>query len=202
MSEDQSFDGQILSAAKSIASAVQLLVKAASEAQRELVAQGRLDPHPQLATADYQFSEGLVSAARTVAAAVHQLCEAANGLVQGLGTEEKLISAAKHVASSTAHLLVACKVKSDINSTAKQRLQSAGHAVKVATEHLVNAARQAVPQDGRTLVISQRMVSGIAQVMDAQEAVLRKEKELYEARSRLAAINKSRYERSQSPDDL
>lgn len=37
-----SFDEQVLSAAMAIASAVQLLVKAASAAQRELVAQGRL----------------------------------------------------------------------------------------------------------------------------------------------------------------
>lgn len=181
---------------------MQLLVKAASEAQRELVLQGRLDPRPQLATADYQFAEGLISAARTVAAAVHQLCEAANALVQGHGSEAKLIAAAKHVASSTAHLLVACKVKSDINSTAKQRLQSAGHAVKVATEHLVAAATQAVPQDERTLTISQRMVSGIAQAMDAREEVIRKERELHEARSKLAFINKSRYEKSQSPENL
>jgi len=36
-----------------------------------------------------------------------------------------------------------------------QRLQSAGHAVKVATEHLVNAARQAITEnDCRGLVIS------------------------------------------------
>lgn len=35
------FDEQILAAAKSIAIAVQTLVKAASAAQRELVAQGR-----------------------------------------------------------------------------------------------------------------------------------------------------------------
>lgn len=35
--------------------------------------------------------------------------------------------------------------------------------------------------------------------MDAQEEVLRKEKELTEARTRLAAINKSRYEKSPEP---
>ena len=40
------------------------------------------------------------------------------------------------------------------------------------------------------------MVSGIAQVMEVQEEVLRKERELTEARNRLAAINKSRYEKS------
>jgi talin len=72
-----------------------MLVKAASSAQKELVEQGRIDPNLTPATEDYQWSEGLVSAARLVAAAVHQLCEAANGLVQGHATEEKLISAAK-----------------------------------------------------------------------------------------------------------
>lgn len=58
-----------------------------------------------------------------VAAATHSLCEAANALVQGHATEERLISAAKQVAGSTAQLLVACKVKADINSKAMQRLQ-------------------------------------------------------------------------------
>lgn len=62
-----------------------------------------------------------------VAAACHALCEAANGLVQGHGTEERLISSAKQVASSTAALLVACKVKSDLTSQAMKRLQHAGN---------------------------------------------------------------------------
>ena len=61
--------------------------------------------------------------AQMVAAAVQNLCEAANALVQGHGTEEKLISAARQVASSTAQLLVACKVKADADSVAMRRLQ-------------------------------------------------------------------------------
>ncbi|VDK80443.1 unnamed protein product [Cylicostephanus goldi] len=75
--------------------------------------------------------QGLISAARFVVAAVHQLCEAANALVQGQASEEKLISAAKQVAASTAQLLVACNVKADMDSQARRRLQAAGHAVKV-----------------------------------------------------------------------
>lgn len=192
--EELNFDEQILAAASSIATAVQALVKAASNAQRELVAQGRMDPRPAVASEDYQWSEGLISAARMVAAAVHSLCEAANALVQGHASEERLISAAKQVAASTAQLLVACKVKADINSKAMQRLQVAGHAVKTATEHLVRAAQQSIDaEDERTLIISQRMVTGIAQVMDAQEDVLRKERELEEARVKLSAIRKAKY---------
>ncbi|XP_003368675.1 putative I/LWEQ domain protein, partial [Trichinella spiralis] len=181
--ESLNFDEQILEAAKSIATAVTALVKAASAAQRELVAQGRVDPRPTLQTDDYQWSEGLISAARMVAAATHSLCESANALVQGHATEEKLISAAKQVAASTAHLLVACKVKADMNSKVMRRLQAAGNAVKTATEHLVRAARQAIEiEDERTLIISQRM-----------EEVLRKERELEEARVKLAAIRKAKY---------
>lgn len=36
--------------------------------------------------------------------------------------------------------------------------------------------------------------------MDAQEQVLRKERELTEARGKLAALNKARYERGISPN--
>jgi len=61
--------------------------------------------------------------ARLVAAATHNLCDAANAMVQGQASEEKLISSAKQVASSTAQLLVACKVKADPNSAAMRRLQ-------------------------------------------------------------------------------
>ncbi|KAL6731024.1 hypothetical protein Aduo_001938 [Ancylostoma duodenale] len=199
--ENLAFDEQILSAAKSITAAVQTLVKAASSAQRELIAQGRLDSHPQQHSEDYQWSEGLISAARFVVAAVHQLCEAANALVQGQASEEKLISAAKQVAASTAQLLVACNVKADMDSQARRRLQAAGHAVKTATERLVSSARQNVVEDERNIVISDRLVSGIAQVMDAQEQVLRKEKELVHARERLANLNKARYERGVSPEE-
>lgn len=195
---DLGFDEQILSAAGRIAEAVQLLVRAAGAAQRELVAQGRVEEGGlRRGEAEAQWSEGLVSAARMVAAAVQSLCEAANALVQGQASEERLISAAKQVAASTAQLLVACKVKADVHSKAMQRLQAAGQAVKTATEHLVAAARQSIEaEEERSLLISQRMVGGIAQVMDAQEAVLRKERELDEARVKLAAIRKAKYEAS------
>jgi len=58
-----------------------------------------------------------------VAAATHNLCDAANAMVQGHASEEKLISSAKQVAASTAQLLVACKVKADVDSVAMKRLQ-------------------------------------------------------------------------------
>ncbi|XP_023231887.1 talin-2-like isoform X2 [Centruroides sculpturatus] len=192
--ESMNFDEMILEAAKSIAAATSALVKAASAAQRELVAAGKVGAHPLYTSDDGQWSEGLVSAARLVAAATHSLVEAANSLVQGHASEEKLISSAKQVASSTAQLLVACKVKADPDSQSTKRLQAAGNAVKRATDNLVKAAQQAIEHDEeRSLIINKRMVGGIAQEIVAREEILKKERELEEARERLAAIRRAKY---------
>uniref|UniRef100_A0A8C1BI54 Talin 2 n=1 Tax=Cyprinus carpio carpio TaxID=630221 RepID=A0A8C1BI54_CYPCA len=121
--ESLDFEEQILEAAKSIAAATSALVKSASAAQRELVAQGKVGSIPANAVDDGQWSQGLISAARMVAAATSNLCEAANASVQGHASEEKLISSAKQVAASTAQLLVACKVKANQDSEAMRRLQ-------------------------------------------------------------------------------
>ncbi|XP_076679087.1 talin_middle and talin-RS domain-containing protein rhea isoform X2 [Andrena cerasifolii] len=193
-SEDMNFDEMILEAAKSIAAATSALIKAASAAQRELIATGKVSRTPISSSDDGQWSEGLISAARMVAAATHSLVESANALVQGVSSEEKLISSAKQVASSTAQLLVACKVKADPDSESMKRLQAAGNAVKRATDNLVRAAQQAIQQEeDRSLVLNRRMVGGIAQEINARSEVLRIERELEEARGRLTAIRQAKY---------
>nr|XP_027203263.1 talin-2-like [Dermatophagoides pteronyssinus] len=195
--EDLNFDEIILEAAKSIAQATAMLIRAASNAQKELVATGKVDAHGggvHQFSDDDQWSEGLISASRHVAAATHSLVEAANALVLGQASEEKLISAAKQVASSTAQLLVACKVKADPESQAMKRLQTAGNAVKKATDNLVRAAQQAIEQEEeQNLIISKRRVQGITQEIVAREEILKKERELVEAREKLAAINRAKY---------
>ncbi|XP_064472172.1 talin-2-like isoform X2 [Ornithodoros turicata] len=192
--ENLNFDEMILEAAKSITAATSALVRAASAAQRELVAEGKLGARPLYRSDDGQWSEGLISAARLVAAATHSLVEAANWLVQGQASEEKLISSAKQVASSTAQLLVACKVKADPDSKSMQRLQAAGNAVKQATDHLVRSAQQSIEHEEEfRLVINRRMVGGIAQEIIAREEILRKERELEEARVKLAQLRRAKY---------
>ncbi|KAI2648249.1 Talin-2 [Labeo rohita] len=172
--ESLDFEEQILEAAKSIAAATSALVKSASAAQRELVAQGK---------------------ARMVAAATSNLCEAANASVQGHASEEKLISSAKQVAASTAQLLVACKVKADQDSEAMKRLQAAGNAVKRASDNLVKAAQKAAfdKAEDDSIVVKTKFVGGIAQIIAAQEEMLRKERELEEARKKLAHIRQQQY---------
>ncbi|XP_067297971.1 talin-2a isoform X1 [Pseudorasbora parva] len=193
--ESLNFEEQILEAAKSIAAATSALVKSASAAQRELVAQGKVGAIPANAVDDGQWSQGLISAARMVAAATSNLCEAANASVQGHASEEKLISSAKQVAASTAQLLVACKVKADQDSEAMRRLQAAGNAVKRASDSLVRAAQKAAfnKNDDDNVVVKTRFVGGIAQIIAAQEEMLRKERELEEARKKLAQIRQQQY---------
>eukprot|EP00795_Rhopilema_esculentum_P003812 gene3812-15100_t len=193
--ESLNFEEQILEAARAITGAASALVKAAASAQRELVASGRVcspssDPHD-----DGQWSQGLVSAARMVAAATGSLCEAANAAVQGNASEEKLIASAKAVANSTAQLLLACRVKADPTSLTQKRLQAAGNQIKRAADNLVKAAQgAAVFTDVEVEVtLSTRLTGGIRQEIEAQEEILRKEKELEDARKRLAHIRKARY---------
>uniref|UniRef100_A0A8B9CGC6 Talin 1 n=1 Tax=Anser brachyrhynchus TaxID=132585 RepID=A0A8B9CGC6_9AVES len=159
--ESLDFEEQILEAAKSIAAATSALVKAASAAQRELVAQGKSVPKHCV---HGLWGPGLTPWrwARMVAAATNNLCEAANAAVQGHASEEKLISSAKQVAASTAQLLVACKVKADHDSEAMKRLQ-----------------------------VSPRLPLSPSCLL--QEEMLRKERELEEARKKLAMIRQQQY---------
>eukprot|EP00794_Sanderia_malayensis_P019501 gene19501-21428_t len=200
--ESLNFEEQILEAAKAITGAASALVKAAASAQRELVASGRVCSPSSDPSDDGQWSQGLVSAARMVAAATGSLCEAANAAVQGNASEEKLIASAKAVANSTAQLLLACRVKADPTSVTQKRLQAAGNQIKKAADNLVKAAQgAAVFTDVEVEVtLSTRLTGGIRQEIEAQEEILRKERELEDARKRLAHIRKARYR--DEPEDL
>ncbi|KJE89680.1 hypothetical protein CAOG_009384 [Capsaspora owczarzaki ATCC 30864] len=196
--EDLNFEEQILEAAKAIATATSALVKAAGAAQKELVSTGKIDFTK--GTAKYHenamWSEGLVSAAKGVAAATGSLCDAANTAVQGEASQERLVSSAKQVASSTAQLVVACRVKADANSKTQSRLNQAASMVKSATDELVKSASEAAVfnQPDANITVDQRFVGSIAQVIAAQELILKQERELEKARKQLADIRKGQYQ--------
>jgi talin len=195
------FDEQILEFARSITNAAKALISSATDAQKELVAQGKLKPVVNYNEEDGQWSQGLISAAKMVAAACHALCEAANGLVQGHGTEERLISSAKQVASSTAALLVACQVKSDKSSQSMKRLQNSGNALKRACDALVRSAQQAVDanhEEEKFLELNTKFVGSMAQEIMLREEILKKERELKAAQAAYNAVKKARYQREEN----
>ena len=65
----------------------------------------------------------LFSQAKQIATATKNLCEAANMMVQGEAQEDRLIAAAKAVATSTTQLLTVCQRKGGACSQTNQRLQ-------------------------------------------------------------------------------
>lgn len=202
MYKEMPFQEQILEASRAIVAASQALVVAAGAAQREHMALGLAAPREADAyLEDSDWSSGLVSAAKVVVAATNSLCEAANATVQGVGTTEKLVASAKAVANSTAQLLVACKVRGDAQSPTTQRLVAAGNAVKRAADLLVKSAQEnakaAQPQsDEINVELSDRLVRGIAQEIEASEAVMRQERELENAKRALQKIRATKYRKA------
>merc|ERR1719233_1377318 len=185
--EDMTFDDLIIESAKSIANATSSLIKAASEAQKELVAQGKVQKKIVKGSEDGQWSEGLVSAAKMVASATHSLVEAANSLVQGEGEEEHLIAAAKQVSKSTAQLFLAFKVKADINSAAMEGLKIASNAIKKATDELVKSAKDSIQEEPAAPEVK---VDVFKERIEAEARVLK----LEEAQNYVQRLNKKQYE--------
>jgi len=178
--ENMTFNELIIDSAQSIAKATSSLIKAATEAQRELVAQGKVAAETEVGSEAGQWSEGLVSAAKLVASATRSLCEAANNLVTGEGGEEHLIAAAKAVSKSTAQLVLACKVKADgwETSSVMMGLNTASIAVRKATDALVKAARGSIDRESNSKV----RVDAYKEMIDADARVIRLQKEVSQAK--------------------
>ena len=76
-------------------------------------------------------------------------------------------------------------------------MQIAGNAVKKASDNLVKAAQQSQEQqdaaEAADVEVSSNMVGNIAIEIEAQEAILKKEKELQDARRKLEKIRQVKY---------
>eukprot|EP01119_Soliformovum_irregulare_P007050 TRINITY_DN19455_c0_g1_i1.p1 TRINITY_DN19455_c0_g1~~TRINITY_DN19455_c0_g1_i1.p1 ORF type:complete len:981 (-),score=386.73 TRINITY_DN19455_c0_g1_i1:40-2982(-) len=187
----------ILDAAMAITKAIQMLMNAAATAQRERVEKGLANPTHKLYKRDPTWAQGLVSAAKAVAHATTQLIDTANKAVTGVVEGEAVIAASKGVAASTAQLVAACRAKADdINSPSQLKLNAAAKAVTQATTQLVAAAKTTFQEEEETL-------SGVGAVggfqhkvkeMEIQTDILKLEKELENARNRLANLRKGQYQ--------
>jgi len=187
----------ILDAAMAITKATSMLISAAATAQRERVEKGLANPAHNLYRRDPTWAQGLVSAAKAVAAATTQLIDTANKAVTGVIEGEAVIAASKGVAASTAQLVAACRAKADdINSPSQLKLNSAAKAVTQATTQLVAAAKTTF-QDEPEQNISVGAVGGFqhkVKEMEIQTDILKLEKELENARNRLANLRKGQYQ--------
>ncbi|TPX31993.1 hypothetical protein SmJEL517_g04801 [Synchytrium microbalum] len=197
--EELGFDEQIFEATQAIASACAALIKSATGAQREIVAQqGNAKKSDKVYYSDGTWSDGLVSAAKAVAAATGDLCAAADAAVKGNVDRERVIVAARNVSASTTQLLSAAATSVDPNSQSQIRLQAAGKAVTSAADQLCKAADQSMMFDDAEQITSDLMKGGATNSrvveMEAQVSILKMEKELENARKKLAAVRKGKYD--------
>eukprot|EP01086_Lenisia_limosa_P009137 TRINITY_DN32361_c0_g1_i1.p1 TRINITY_DN32361_c0_g1~~TRINITY_DN32361_c0_g1_i1.p1 ORF type:complete len:249 (-),score=85.61 TRINITY_DN32361_c0_g1_i1:35-781(-) len=196
---DNTYEGIIVDACLGVAGATGSLLRIATQAQHELVSQGKEGKTTNLYHADSTWSDGLISAAKSVAASTSQLAENANLLCKHECEEVALIAAGKAVSASTAKLVAASRAKADPGSETQMRLGGAAKAVTRATDDLVEAARQAAVMDagGEEQQGGKPMSAVKAKMleMEAQMKVLRLEKELEESRRAMTDVHKSKYKK-------
>ncbi|KAH6916954.1 cytoskeleton assembly control protein [Coprinopsis sp. MPI-PUGE-AT-0042] len=187
----------ILASAMAITKAIGGLIKAATDSQQEIVAQGRgSSSSQQFYKRNNRWTEGLISAAKAVAFATNLLIESADGVLSGTHSLEQLIVASNEVAAATAQLVAASRVKANLMSKTQERLETAAKAVTDACRALVRqvkaiSAREAQDEDAdyknmATLEFKRRE-------MEQQVEILRLEKELGAARHRLGAMRRAGY---------
>merc|ERR1712228_954699 len=87
-------------------------------------------------------------------------------------------AAAEQVSKNTAQLVLACKVKADVDSKAMVGLTDAAQKVKKATEALVEAAKSSIEKAPSPTI----KVDIFKERIDAEARVLRLEKEVLEAK--------------------
>jgi len=134
----------ILESVMAITNAIANLIKCATAAQKEIVAEGRgTTTNSAFYKKNNRWTEGLISAAKAVAVATNYLVEAADGVISGTHKIEQLVVAATEVSAATTQLVAASRVKAVSFSKTQDKLEMASVAVRKATQALVKAAKDA-----------------------------------------------------------
>ncbi|KAK4705857.1 hypothetical protein P7C70_g350, partial [Phenoliferia sp. Uapishka_3] len=188
----------ILAASLAITNAIGRLIKAATDSQQEIVAQGRGSSTSQaFYKRNNRWTEGLISAAKAVALATTFLIETADGVIHGTKSLEQLIVASNEVASATAQLVQASRVKAELMSKTQENLEMAAKAVTEACKALVKqvkaiSAKQLEQSDDADY---DRMAAHEFKVreMETQVEIVTLEQNLQEARRKLGQMRRSAY---------
>jgi talin len=185
--------GAILDAARAIAGATAMLVTSAHGAQKERVEKGKNPKTKHLYRKDPKWANGLISAAQTVAATTRHLVQQANQASKGQADEEVLVASARAVAAATAQLVSASAAKADNpNSKSQVALKAAAKAVANATAKLVEAAKNA-GKSSSSSNSDMELSTGAKAEFEQNVLILKLEKELEQARMKLAAMRKAAY---------
>ncbi|KAL1917648.1 uncharacterized protein VTP21DRAFT_4041 [Calcarisporiella thermophila] len=188
----------ILDSVMAITNAIAHLIRCATDAQQEIVAQGRGTSSAQaFYKKNNRWTEGLISAAKAVAVATNILVQAADGVIHDTHSLEQLIVASNEVAAATAQLVAASRVKATFMSRTQERLEAAARAVTDAASALVKAVKTIAQQraESKSRTDYARMAAHEFKVkeMEQQVLILRLEQELTNARRELAEMRKVSY---------
>ena len=187
----------ILNAAMAITSAIARLIKAATDSQQEIVAEGKgSSTSQQFYKKHNRWTEGLISAARSVAFATNLLIESADGVISGTHSLEQLIVASNEVAAATAQLVAASRVKANLMSKTQEKLELAAKAVTEACKALVKQVKAVTAKQAMTEDVDYSKMADMEfkrAELEQQAEILKLEKDLGAARHRLGHIRRAGY---------
>ncbi|THV07630.1 ANTH-domain-containing protein [Dendrothele bispora CBS 962.96] len=187
----------ILQSALAITQAIARLIKAATESQQEIVAQGKgSSTTQQFYKRNNRWTEGLISAAKAVAFATNLLIESADGVLSGTHSLEQLIVASNEVAAATAQLVAASRVKANLMSQTQQRLEMAAKAVTEACKALVRQVKAVASKQVEEEDVDYTKMAVLEfkkREMEQQVEILKLEKDLNAARIRLGHMRRAGY---------
>ncbi|XP_045317343.1 huntingtin-interacting protein 1 isoform X1 [Leopardus geoffroyi] len=189
---------RILGSCTSLMQAIQVLIVASKDLQREIVESGRGTASPkEFYAKNSRWTEGLISASKAVGWGATVMVDAADLVVQGRGKFEELMVCSHEIAASTAQLVAASKVKADKDSPNLAQLQHASRGVNQATATVVASTISGKSQIEETdnMDFSSMTLTQIKrQEMDSQVRVLELENELQKERQKLGELRKKHYE--------
>uniref|UniRef100_A0A8C0KIV5 Huntingtin-interacting protein 1-related protein n=1 Tax=Canis lupus dingo TaxID=286419 RepID=A0A8C0KIV5_CANLU len=182
---------RILGSCTSLMQAIQVLIVASKDLQREIVESGRGTASPkEFYAKNSRWTEGLISASKAVGWGATIMVDAADLVVQGRGKFEELMVCSHEIAASTAQLVAASKVKADKDSPNLAQLQQASRGVNQATATVVASTisgKSQIEETGSLPEIKR-------QEMDSQVRVLELENDLQKERQKLGELRKKHYE--------
>jgi len=179
----------LIEAAREVVQSGSQLMESAVSAQAERKQQNM---NNQKYRNDPTWANGLISASKNCAGGIMMLVRACNGAIKGDIEEEAIIAVAGNIASSTAQLVTASRVRADVNSRAQKKLDESAKLVARATDRMVASAKQVTEM----VEASEEILPGntsIKSKLEQQMSILKLEKELEQARRKMGKINRDDY---------
>jgi len=187
--DESEISAKLIEAAREVVQSGSQLMESAVSAQAERKQQNM---NNQKYRNDPTWANGLISASKNCAGGIMMLVRACNGAIKGDIEEEAIIAVAGNIASSTAQLVTASRVRADVNSRAQKKLDESAKLVARATDRMVASAKQVTEM----VEASEEILPGntsIKSKLEQQMSILKLEKELEQARRKMGKINRDDY---------